>query len=261
MSFFAVNLVAQGEYTQEVPEDISLELTHITIAYSNAEDALQPKPDPILIQIEYEDKSFALCVLRPGKVENDSFSAVIPPGSEFVIRHVSGHYDVSLHGTIVEDEEDLSDSDMELEEGLFESDMESTPPVEELSDEEEAPAVPKSKKSKKNAKVEELEAGKNVLLVITVPQQPKTNVFVNQGVKIEEVSIGNGKKVKNGSRVSIHYVGRNPETGKVFDKSNKKPLTFTVGNGEVVRGMDLGLHNMKVGGKRTITIPPSSWLR
>ena len=46
--------------------------------------------------------------------------------------------------------------------------------------------------------------------------------------------------------------------GKVFDKNLKqsRPLVFRKGTGEVVRGLDLGLQGMRVGGCREIVVPP-----
>ena len=49
------------------------------------------------------------------------------------------------------------------------------------------------------------------------------------------------------------------EDGSIFDSSLKKgrsPFTFTLGVGSVIKGWDLGVKGMKVGGKRKLTIPP-----
>lgn len=76
-------------------------------------------------------------------------------------------------------------------------------------------------------------------------------------VKIEDTQVGTGAEAVAGKTVSIHYTGK-LENGKVFDSSvGKSPLTFTLGTGQVIPGFEQGVTGMKVGGKRTITIPPS----
>lgn len=77
------------------------------------------------------------------------------------------------------------------------------------------------------------------------------------GVLVKDLIIGMGPTVQLGRQVSILYEGAFP-TGKVFDKNKNrnKPLTFRLGTGEVIRGLEKGLEGMKVGGEREITIPP-----
>ena len=76
-------------------------------------------------------------------------------------------------------------------------------------------------------------------------------------VKTEDTQVGTGAEAVPGSTVSVHYTGK-LEDGKVFDSSvGKEPLTFQVAAGQMIPGFDQGVQGMKVGGKRTITIPPS----
>ncbi len=77
------------------------------------------------------------------------------------------------------------------------------------------------------------------------------------------------KTVKKGDNISVNYIG-SLENGKVFDtsiesvalennlsaRSSYKPLTFTVGKGQVIKGFDDGVIGMKVGETRNLTIPP-----
>eukprot|EP00586_Coscinodiscus_wailesii_P012112 CAMPEP_0172499448 /NCGR_PEP_ID=MMETSP1066-20121228/127347_1 /TAXON_ID=671091 /ORGANISM="Coscinodiscus wailesii, Strain CCMP2513" /LENGTH=443 /DNA_ID=CAMNT_0013273203 /DNA_START=8 /DNA_END=1339 /DNA_ORIENTATION=+ len=79
------------------------------------------------------------------------------------------------------------------------------------------------------------------------------------GVLVKDAVIGTGAEVKMGRKVSILYEGSLLSNGKVFDKNQdrKNPLTFRVGTGEVIRGLEKGLKGMKVGGVRTVTIPPA----
>lgn len=77
------------------------------------------------------------------------------------------------------------------------------------------------------------------------------------GVLVKDVIIGTGPVAKQGRKVSISYVG-SLTNGQVFDKNqnHSKPLQFRLGTGQVIRGLDIGLDGMKVGGERIITIPP-----
>lgn len=59
-----------------------------------------------------------------------------------------------------------------------------------------------------------------------------------------------------GNRVTVHYTGK-LEDGTVFDSSvGRDPLVFTVGRGEVIPGFDRAVKGMKVGERKTVTIPP-----
>ncbi|PGG96438.1 hypothetical protein AJ79_09590 [Helicocarpus griseus UAMH5409] len=77
-----------------------------------------------------------------------------------------------------------------------------------------------------------------------------------QGVKLDDKKLGSGRAAKKGDRVSMRYIGK-LENGKVFD-ANKKgpPFSFKLGSGEVIKGWDIGIPGMAVGGERRVTIPP-----
>jgi FKBP-type peptidyl-prolyl cis-trans isomerase len=81
---------------------------------------------------------------------------------------------------------------------------------------------------------------------------------IMQNLKITDDVVGTGAEVKSGDTVSVLYSG-SLDDGTVFDASSKhgnQPFSFTVGAGQVIKGWDLGLVGMKVGGKRELTIPP-----
>jgi FKBP-type peptidyl-prolyl cis-trans isomerase len=73
---------------------------------------------------------------------------------------------------------------------------------------------------------------------------------------IKDVVVGTGAVAKNGDLVEVDYTGKFAD-GKVFDSSipRGQPLPFTLGAGQVIPGWDQGILGMKVGGKRTLTIP------
>lgn len=77
------------------------------------------------------------------------------------------------------------------------------------------------------------------------------------GVTVADVSIGKGEEVKIGDTVSVHYIGT-LINGTKFDSSYDRnaPISFTLGDGQLIKGFDDGVTGMKVGGKRRITIPP-----
>ncbi|XP_075681338.1 46 kDa FK506-binding nuclear protein-like [Dermatophagoides pteronyssinus] len=78
------------------------------------------------------------------------------------------------------------------------------------------------------------------------------------GVKITDLHEGHGPVVKKGKYVHIKYVGKLPENNQEFDRSGGgKPFSFRLGQGEVVKGLEIGVEGMKVGGKRSIMIPPN----
>ena len=75
------------------------------------------------------------------------------------------------------------------------------------------------------------------------------------GLIIEDALVGEGTKVKAGKKVLVRYIGK-LTSGKVFDENTKgKPFAFKVGAGEVIKGWDMGVVGMHVGGTRKLTIP------
>jgi len=77
------------------------------------------------------------------------------------------------------------------------------------------------------------------------------------GLKYIVIEPGEGDKPEKGKKVKVHYTGK-LEDGSVFDSSIKRgaPIEFTLGVGQVIKGWDEGIADMKVGEKRQLIIPP-----
>ena len=76
--------------------------------------------------------------------------------------------------------------------------------------------------------------------------------------------LGTGAEAQSGQVVTVHYTGwlyeasRPDHKGAKFDSSRDRnePFSFNLGAGEVIQGWDEGVAGMKVGGRRSLTIPP-----
>jgi FKBP-type peptidyl-prolyl cis-trans isomerase FkpA len=82
------------------------------------------------------------------------------------------------------------------------------------------------------------------------------------GLKYTDTTVGTGTEATPGHKVSVHYTGwlyNNGQKGAKFDSSvdRGEPFSFTLGAQQVIRGWDEGVAGMKVGGKRTLIIPPA----
>lgn len=75
-------------------------------------------------------------------------------------------------------------------------------------------------------------------------------------VSIIDLQVGEGTEAVLGAEVTVHYTGR-LTTGDEFDSSAPgEPVTFTLGEGQVIEGWERGVRGMRVGGKRRLIIPP-----
>ena len=102
-----------------------------------------------------------------------------------------------------------------------------------------------------------------VVLVLTACGGNTENNSVTQLIRQDDV-VGTGAEAQSGQVVTVHYTGwlydqaRPDRKGNKFDSSRDRnePFSFNLGAGEVIRGWDEGVAGMKVGGRRTLTIPP-----
>lgn len=80
-------------------------------------------------------------------------------------------------------------------------------------------------------------------------------------MQITDTKAGTGAEARKGQTVTVHYTGwlyNNGQQGAKFDSSRdrKDPFKFPLGSGMVIKGWDEGVAGMKVGGQRTLIIPP-----
>jgi peptidylprolyl isomerase len=92
-------------------------------------------------------------------------------------------------------------------------------------------------------------------------QTAGTTMTTSSGLKITDSKVGTGATPKPGQICVMHYTGwlyEGGAKGKKFDSSvdRGQPFEFPIGQGRVIRGWDEGVATMKVGGKRTLIIPP-----
>ncbi|GMM30287.1 peptidylprolyl isomerase [Martiniozyma asiatica (nom. inval.)] len=118
----------------------------------------------------------------------------------------------------------------------------------------EAKKAEPKKEEKKEAK--KAEPKKEVKKAEPKKVEPKKIVkTLAGGVVIEDKSVGSGPVAKKGQKVGVRYIGK-LKNGKVFDKNTSgKPFQFGLGKGEVIKGWDVGVAGMAVGGERRIVIP------
>lgn len=84
---------------------------------------------------------------------------------------------------------------------------------------------------------------------------------LSNGLRFHDEVVGSGAQPTAGQTVDVHYTGwlnDNGKPGRKFDSSRDRgaPFSFKLGAGQVIKGWDLGVADMKVGGRRTLVLPP-----
>ncbi|KAL9237092.1 hypothetical protein vseg_011680 [Gypsophila vaccaria] len=115
-----------------------------------------------------------------------------------------------------------------------------------------------------SAKKEDVEEQKKISKVVKETKKAKDKpaklkTYAN-GFIVEELQLGKptAKTASRGKKVSVRYIGKLKKGGKIFESNTSgKPVKFRLGAGEVIKGFDVGVEGMRIGGKRRLTIPPS----
>ncbi|CZT03352.1 hypothetical protein WAI453_012387 [Rhynchosporium graminicola] len=153
------------------------------------------------------------------------------------------------------DEQKLSKKQLKK---LKKNNGEAAPAKDEVTD---SPAAKSDKSDKKVQFAKNLEQGPTGSAEKAKAVAPDTKgkatlgVKTVGGVKIDDKKLGTGPACKKGNKIGMRYIGK-LEDGKVFDSNKKgKPFSFKLGTGEVIKGWDVGVAGMSVGGERRLTIP------
>ena len=97
---------------------------------------------------------------------------------------------------------------------------------------------------------------------IAAAQAAGKTMTTASGLQIIDSTVGTGASPKPGQTCVMHYTGwlyEDGKKGKKFDSSvdRNEPFEFPIGQHRVIAGWDEGVATMKVGGKRTLIIPPA----
>ena len=93
------------------------------------------------------------------------------------------------------------------------------------------------------------------------PMSDTEYTTLSSGLRYRDEVVGAGAQPEAGQTVDVHYTGwlnDNGKPGRKFDSSRDRgaPFSFKLGAGQVIKGWDIGVGSMKVGGRRTLVLPP-----
>ncbi|KAF9292370.1 peptidylprolyl isomerase fpr4 [Mortierella alpina] len=263
LGFWGLTVFPEKTYTQIVENSFKLSMAALDET---------TKPGRSSIRVTVDNKTFILCSLTAGKAEQQSLDLVFTEGEEITFSvsgantvHLSGNYLPEDDGMDFDsDEEDMYD-DEDMDEDMEEDDDEEEEDEEDEEQDEtvivtkgakrvaQQAAAPEKKQKKEEPKKEQ---PKKEQPKKEEPKKDNKKVLAN-GLIIEDVKLGTGAAAKSGKKIGMRYIGR-LTTGKVFDKNTSgKPFNFNLGRGEVIKGWDLGIQGMMLGGERRLTIPPA----
>jgi FKBP-type peptidyl-prolyl cis-trans isomerase len=100
------------------------------------------------------------------------------------------------------------------------------------------------------------------IATIITPAKAQAVMTTPDGLQIIDLKVGTGASPKTGQTVVVHYTGWlyvDGKKGAKFDSSvdRGQPFEFPIGQQQVIAGWDEGVATMKIGGKRTLIIPPA----
>jgi len=280
--FWALEIEPGQSYTQVPPYDLNIRNVSLGNRVENkVRNVLQCKVD---------SNTFVLGAVQLGETEQFQVDLTFDKGVpvEFLVDgsntiHISGNYlvDSSAPATVVsptttpaiEAPKKVELIKSEEPQVNRELDMD-TPPRKRKAEEDssDASALKKAPQRVDAAKTPKQTPAKTVSLSISedspatspvasktpkkspgTPKNPLTRTLPN-GLVIEDTMVGIGKEAQPGKKVSVHYMGTFPN-GKKFDSGRN--FAFRLGTNSVIKGWDIGVKGMRVGGKRNLIIPPS----
>ena len=194
-----------------------------------------------------------------------SVELVFFPCDENVTFAVQGESAVDLTGIVISalEEDEEGEEGEEDEEGEEEESEEQEEEKEEMSEEEEEEQEEEEEESEEEEqKKPTKKSGKTMNIFSSLEKrsaaeaQPESKKAkkeestegqikkIGEYITYKDVKIGEGRSPKKGSKCTVKYVGTLPNK-KVFDQSGKKPFTFKIGVGEVIKGWDQGIMCMR----------------
>lgn len=231
----------------------------------------------LYVQPNNGEKGFLICHLGLNQSQFSICHELVYEDSPLTFWTTGGGV-VHITGTVQEEERDDDGSDDNEDEQLYAE--ECAPTLVKINDSikrartDEDPAAENIQKSKK---IKAAPTGAEVAADVAIPQthqqrkkwkikpQNDEGVLVVEpksmkkasGVAVTDYIIGKGAEPKLGATVKITYEGSYPD-GTVFDQriTRGKPFAFRLGTAQVIRGLDLGMEGMRIGGSREIIIPP-----
>lgn len=101
---------------------------------------------------------------------------------------------------------------------------------------------------------------------LAIPTVPSATASASEAPKdageswITDLTVGKGAEATDGKKVTVHYtlwLAKNyPDKPLESSRDKNKPKAFRLGTGAVIKGWDLGIPGMKVGGRRKLVLPP-----
>lgn len=119
-------------------------------------------------------------------------------------------------------------------------------------EQQEEETLPRKKDKQKSLRPWKVHPFKDEGIVVPEPKA----VQKGNGLSYTDFIVGKGEVPKKGSTVHILYDGLFPD-GTLFDSrlKVKSPFSFRIGTGQAIKGMDVGMEGMKIGGAREIFVP------
>ncbi|XP_012283362.1 46 kDa FK506-binding nuclear protein [Orussus abietinus] len=257
--FWGLIMEPHKRYTQTVEKSF-----HVSMAALDSSTGETGAGQVVQVMLYYDNRNYLLCCLKYGSIWQAPLDLNFQKGTEIAFSS-NGKGHVHLTGYLLPEGDDSDLDELEEEAEDEEDDEEEEDDEDEDEDEDIPPLISKKSKrkhlesSKAEAKVKIAKKDKvkeEVSNDIDNKQESKPKIIKN-GIQVEDLKVGDGLTAQKGKFISIYYVGR-LKNGKKFDSTTSgNGFKFRLGKSEVIKGMDIGIAGMKVGGKRRITIPPA----